>query len=120
MTGEEGHEGHDHPFINDELVEKLMRDMKEAKIIENLFLIPVNTGGQPRFVLIRVDKDNTIHTFGAIPFDMMLDVGIGFVQAVRNAMRLGMSTKGNEERPLFLYPIKPNPPDHEEDPPTSV
>ena len=84
-----GHEGHDHSFIDDELVDKLMRDVDEAEAINNLFLIPVIKGGVPRFVLTRVDDDSTIHTFGYIPFDMMLDVGIGFITAVRNAVRVG-------------------------------
>ena len=99
-----GHEGHDHGFIDDALVEKLMRDVDEAKIINNLFLIPVITGGPPRFVLTRVDDDHTIHTFGYVPFDMMLDVGIGFITAVRNAVRIAGAledspTPEGEERP---------------------
>ena len=101
------HAGHDHSFINDELVEKLMRDVNEAKLISNLFLIPVIQGGVPRFVLTRVDDDRTIHTFGFIPFDMMLDVGIGFITSVRNAVRAGIDAAGEEgegdeeaERPL--------------------
>ena len=102
------HAGHDHSFIDDELVEKLMRDVNEAKLISNLFLIPVIQGGVPRFVLTRVDDDRTIHTFGFIPFDMMLDVGIGFITAIRNAVRVGMALEDEEggggeeeeERPL--------------------
>ena len=88
MSDMPGHEGHDHGFIDDALVEKLVRDVDEAKIISNLFLIPVMDGGVPRFVMVRVDDDRTIHTFGYIPFDMMLDVGIGFITAVRNAVRI--------------------------------
>ena len=97
-----GHENHDHGFIDDALVEKLVRDVDEATIISNLFLIPVVQGGVPRFVIVRVDDDNTIHTFGFVPFDMMLDVGIGFITAVRNAVRVGIEdalTSEGEESP---------------------
>ena len=106
MNGNEDHAGHDHSFIDDALVDKLMRDVDEAKPINNLFPIPVIKGGVPRFVLTRGDDDSTIHTFGYIPFDMMLDVGIGFITAVRNAVRVGMALDaaaeggGDEERPM--------------------
>ena len=92
-----GHEGHDHGFIDDELVSQLMRDVDEAKPINNLFLIPMIAGGVPRFILTRVDDDRSIHTFGYIPFDMMLDVGIGFITAVRNAVRVALDDTGVSE-----------------------
>ena len=104
-----GHDGHDHSFIDEELVVNLLRDVNEARPINNLFLIPVVAGGVPRFVLTRVDDDLTVHTLGYVPFDMMLDVGIGFITAVRNAIEVGMTLdttgegRGEEEaeRPVF-------------------
>ena len=104
-TSHESHEGHDHPFISPELIEALMKEIDEAEIIENLFIIPLNTKGLPRFVLAQVDREGNVHTFGYIPFDMMLDVGVGFIQAVKNFVQLHIiedatHPKSDEERPL--------------------
>ena len=98
MTDMPGHEGHDHPPLPDidpALLEKVLKEVEEAKIIDNLFLIP--TGNPPRFVLAQVSTDGDITTFGYIPFDFMLDVGIGFITAVRNAVQAGVETQHEHE-----------------------
>lgn len=87
-----GHEGHNHSPFDPALLEKLMKEVAEAKVIDNLFLIPLLN--PPRFVLTQVDEDGTISTLGYIPFDFMLDVGLGFITAVQNALKLGMTLGG--------------------------
>ncbi len=81
-----GHENHSHGPIDPELFEKLMKDVKDAKPIDNLFLIPI--GNPSRFVMAQVDgQTGDITTLGYIPFDFMLDVGVGFIQAVNNIVQ---------------------------------
>ena len=88
-----GHEGHNHRSFDPALLEKLMAEVAEAKVINNLFLIPLLD--PPRFVMTQVDEDDgTITTLGYIPFDFMLDVGLGFISAVKNALALGMTLGG--------------------------
>lgn len=84
-----GPEGQPRPF-DPALITRMMEKVAEAKVINNLYLIPMNN--PLRFVLAQVDEEtNEITTLGYIPFDFMLDIGIGFISAVRNAVQVGMA-----------------------------
>lgn len=98
----DGHEGHNHPpmpEVDPAMFTKLMAEVAEAKRIDNLFLIPLD--GPMRFVIAQVDEETgEVTTLGYIPFDFMLDVGIGFISAVRNAVKIGMPTVHEHESSL--------------------